>query len=101
MAPSLAPPPYKCAAQSIAYSLRVGQDQWLVDTQALILSTLGRIKLDSVKSKLKEAKKWFGRAQLGPSLENAWFRFKLGYQAAQVGSSGIPSEQLLLWWDLL
>ena len=95
LAPSLPPPPYRCAAQAIAYSLRVGQDHWLVNTQALgFIHPWENQEGQCVKSKLKEAKKWYGRAKLGQIFENPWFRFKLGYQSAQVGASGIPNEQL-------
>ena len=95
LAPSLAPPPYRCAAQEIAYSLRAGQDQWLVNTQALgFVHPWEAQEGQCVKSEVKVAQKWQGRAQLGALFENPWFRFKLGYQAAQQGTSGIPNEQL-------
>jgi hypothetical protein len=95
LAPSLPPPPYRCAAQSISYSIRAGNDQWLVDTQALgFVHPWSSRNGHCIQSTKKLAEGWSGRAQLGEFFKNPWFSFKLGYQQASVGVSGIPQDQL-------
>ncbi len=95
LAPSLPAPPFKCAAQSISYTVRAGQNQWLVNTQATGLSHpweahQGRC----VSNPYKVQRKWRSRARLGELFENRWFKFQLGYQQALVGVSGISVGDL-------
>ena len=95
LASSLPPPPFHCAAQAISYSLRVGKDQWVVDSQASGFNHSWKSKAgECVRDPHRVEQKWNGRARLGKRFENRWFSFTLGYQAAQLGVSGIPSDQL-------
>lgn len=90
-------PPRKCAAAApMRYEIRVGSDQWLVDTEALgyqhpWVSDHGRC----VRAASRVLERRLGRATLGTRFENQWFSFQLGYQSATEGSSeGIPSGSL-------
>ena len=97
LAPALPPPPARCAAQTISYEIRVGRDQWLVESNALgyrhpWVARDG----ECVRSPERVSRRQVGRARLGEVYAGEWFTFKLGYQAASAGQGGIPAGQLPL-----
>ena len=97
LAPPLPSPPAKCATQKIAYELRVGRDQWLVNTSALGFRHPWVVRDGAcVQSAKRVASRRFGRARLGEKFSGEWFSFKLGYQQAEIGVSGLPEGSLPL-----
>ena len=97
LAPPLSSPPAKCASQNISYEIRVGRDQWLVNSSALGFRHPWIAQNGTcVRSVKRVAQHRLGRAQLGEEYQGEWFRFQLGYQQADIGVRGLPEGSLPL-----
>ena len=82
-------PPYQCVAKAIPYSIRLGQDQWLVTSDQVgyrhaWVEQAGQC----VQSPRRVAERRQGRATLGEVYQDEWLRFRLGFQRSMSGSGG-------------